>query len=257
MDRAVKMALGSVAVGLVVLGLKFQAYWLTGSVALYSDALESIINVVAAVAALLALTVSTRPADANHPYGHDKAEYFSAVLEGVLIVLAALAILREAWVGFLDPRPLDAPALGLALNALASVINGVWSWLLIRHGRRWRSPALVADGRHLLADVVTSCGVLVGVGLVAVTGWLVLDPLLAALVALNILWSGWQLVRESVGGLMDEAVAPELRARIQDAITLHGGGALQAQGRKIQVDAGAGGRPGAQIAQVVGGGTGR
>ena len=228
MDRAVKMALGSVVIGLAVLGLKFQAYRLTGSVALYSDALESIINVVAAGAALLALTVSARPADANHPYGHDKAEYFSAVLEGVLIVLAALAILREAWAGFLEPRPLDAPVAGLALNALASVVNGAWSWLLIRRGRRWRSPALVADGRHLLADVVTSCGVLVGVGLVAVTGWLRLDPLLAALVALNILWSGWQLVRESVGGLMDEAVSPEIRARIQDAITLHGGGALQA-----------------------------
>ena len=149
MDRAVKMALGSVAIGLAVLGLKFQAYRLTGSVALYSDALESIINVVAAGAALLALTVSTRPADANHPYGHDKAEYFSAVLEGVLIVLAALAILREAWAGFLEPRPLDAPVAGLALNALASLINGVWSWLLIRRGRRWRSPAAGSRPRPL------------------------------------------------------------------------------------------------------------
>lgn len=222
------MALGSVVVGLVVFGLKFLAFWLTGSVALYSDALESIINIVAAGAALLALSISAKPADANHPYGHHKAEYFSAVLEGVLIVLAALAILREAWFGLLDPQPLAAPIEGLALNGLASVINAVWSWLLISRGRRWRSPALIADGLHVRADVVTSAGVLVGVALVAVTGWLVLDPLLAAAVALNILWSGWQMVRESVGGLMDEAAPPEIQARIQAAIALHGGGALQA-----------------------------
>lgn len=228
MDRTVKMALGSVAVGLVVFGLKLLAFWLTGSVALYSDALESIINIVAAGVALLVLSISARPADANHPYGHHKAEYFSAVLEGVLIVLAALAILREAWFGLLDPRPLAAPIEGLALNGLASAINAGWSWLLLSRGRRWRSPALIADGLHVRADVVTSVGVLVGVALVALTGWLVLDPLLAAAVALNILWSGWQMVRESVGGLMDEAASPEIQARIQAAIAQHGGGALQA-----------------------------
>lgn len=228
LDRATRTALGSVALGLAVLGLKYAAYRLTGSVALYSDALESIINVVAAAAAFLALRVSAQPADANHPYGHHKAEYFSAVLEGVLIVLAALAILHAAWTTYHAPRPLDAPALGLAVNALASLLNGLWSWFLIRHGRRWRSPALIADGRHLLADVVTSAGVLAGVGLVALTGWLVLDPLLAALVALHILWSGWRLVRESVGGLMDEAASPEIQARIRAAIAEHAEGALEA-----------------------------
>jgi cation diffusion facilitator family transporter len=165
-DRAARMALGSVVVGAGVLALKYLAYRLTGSVALYSDALESIINVAAASAALLALQISARPADADHPYGHHKAEYFSAVLEGVLIVLAALAILHEAYLGYRNPRPLDAPALGLAVNALASLLNGAWSWVLIRYGRRWRSPALIADGKHLLTDVVTSAGVLVGVGLV-------------------------------------------------------------------------------------------
>jgi cation diffusion facilitator family transporter len=226
-DRASKAALGSVAVGALVLALKYAAYLLTGSVALYSDALESIINIATAAAALLALRVSAKPADANHPYGHHKAEYFSAVLEGVLIVLAALAILREAYLGFLNPRPLDAPAIGLAVNALASTLNGAWAWFLIRNGRRWRSPALVADGKHLFTDVVTSGGVLVGVGLVAVTGWLVLDPALAALVAVNILWSGWGLVRSSVGGLMDEAVPPEVLARIKGAIAEHGEGALE------------------------------
>jgi len=228
MDRAVQTALGSVLVGALVLGLKFAAYWLTGSVALYSDALESIINVVAAGAALLALRVSAKPADANHPYGHHKAEYFSAVLEGVLIVLAALSILREAWLGFLAPRPLDAPVLGLAVNAVASVLNGVWAWLLVRRGRRWRSPALVADGRHLWADVVTSAGVLVGVGLVALTGWLVLDPALAALVALNILWSGLRMVLQSMSGLMDEAASPDVLARIRALIATYAEGALEA-----------------------------
>ena len=222
------MALGSVAVGVLVLALKYAAYLLTGSVALYSDALESVVNVAAAGAALLALRVSARPADAGHPYGHHKAEYLSAVLEGVLIILAALAILREAYLGYLDPRPLDAPAEGLAVNALAGAVNGAWSWFLIRHGRRWRSPALVAAGKHLLADVVTSAGVLAGVGLAAATGWLVLDPALAALVAVNVLWSGWGLVRQSVGGLMDEAAAPEVLARIRALISEHAEGALEA-----------------------------
>jgi cation diffusion facilitator family transporter len=227
-DRASRAALGGVAVGVLVLALKYAAYRLTGSVALYSDALESVINIAAAGAALLALRVSAKPADADHPYGHHKAEYLSAVLEGVLIVLAALAILREAYLGFLNPRPLDAPAAGLAVNALAGALNGAWSWFLIRNGRRWRSPALVADGKHLLTDVVTSGGVLVGVGLVATTGWLVLDPALAALVALNVLWSGWGLVRSSVGGLMDEAVPAELLVRIKGVIAEHGEGALEA-----------------------------
>lgn len=228
MDRASQAALASVFVGALVLGLKFAAYWFTGSIALYSDALESIINVVAAGAAFIALRVSSQPADANHPYGHTKAEYFSAVFEGLLVVLAALSILREAWSGLLDPRPIDAPALGLAINAAASVINAVWGWSLLRWGRSLRAPALIADGRHVLTDVYTSGGVLVGVGLVALTGWLVLDPILAALVALNILWSGYVMVRDSVAGLMDEAVPPETLARIREAIARTGGGALEA-----------------------------
>ena len=227
-SRAVQLAAGSILIGAVVLALKFGAYWLTGSIALYSDALESIINVVASVAALLALRVSYRPADANHPYGHAKAEYFSAVLEGVLIVLAALSILREAWFGYLDPKPLQAPEWGLAVNALAGAINAVWAWVLIRCGRRWRSPALVADGRHLVTDVVTSAGVLIGLALATLTGWQVLDPALAALVAVNILWSGWNLMRESVGGLMDEAPSVEVMARIRELISQHATGALEA-----------------------------
>jgi cation diffusion facilitator family transporter len=228
MHRAQKAALASVGVGLIVLALKFGAYWLTGSLALYSDALESIINVVAASAAFIALHVAAMPADGGHPYGHHKAEYFSAVIEGVLIVGAAFVILREAYFGVMHLKPLQMPALGLAVNALASVINGAWAWALLRWGRQWRSPALVADGKHVLADVWTSGGILVGVGLVAVTGWLVLDPLLAGLVALNILWSGWAMIRDSVSSLMDAAASPETLDQISKLIATHSEGAQEA-----------------------------
>jgi cation diffusion facilitator family transporter len=228
MDKTLRLALGSIAVGALVLGLKFLAYRLTGSIALYSDALESIINVATAIAAFFAVRLSAIPPDANHPYGHHKAEYLSAVLEGVLIVVAALSILREAYFGLLDPRVLDAPLQGLLINAAASVINAVWCSILFRYGRRWRSLALLADARHLWTDVVTSGGVLIGVGLVAVTGWLQLDPAVAALVALNILWSGWRLMRESIGGLMDEAAPPETLARVRELISTHAEGALEA-----------------------------
>ena len=225
---AIRTALQSVLVALLVLGLKYLAYLLTGSVALYSDALESIINVVAAGGAYLALRVSARPADAGHPYGHSKAEYFSAVAEGVLIVLAALSIIRAALPDFLQPRELDAPLLGLGISAGASVINFLWAGVLLRIGQARRSPALVADGRHVMSDVVTSAGVLGGLLVAKYTGWLILDPLLAVLVAFNILWSGFGLVRDSVGGLMDAAVDPDTEKRIRQAISEQGDGALEA-----------------------------
>lgn len=228
MDRTLKLAIGSVGVGLAVLGLKALAWWMTGSIALYSDALESTVNVATAIAALLAIRLSLQPADANHPYGHHKAEYFSAVLEGVMIGIAAILILAEAWQGLAAPRPLDAPLEGLAVNGLASVLNGVWCWVLIRQGRRYRSPALVADGRHLLTDVVSSIGVTFGVLLAIVTGWAILDPALAGLVALNILWSGWQVMKESLGGLMDEAVPEKTLGRIRSVISMEAEGAIEA-----------------------------
>jgi cation diffusion facilitator family transporter len=228
MDRVQKLAAGSIVVGLAVLGLKFAAYYLTGSIALYSDALESIVNVVTAVVALLAVRTSAKPADANHPYGHHKAEYFSAVIVGVFIIVAALLIFREAFLGFISPKPFDPSMEGLLVNGLASLINGAWSWVLIHYGRRSRSPALVADGKHLLTDVMSSVGVLLGVMLAAITGWLVLDVVLAALVAINILWSGWQLMRESVGGLMDESVQDETLNRIREMISTNAEGALEA-----------------------------
>lgn len=228
MDKALKLALGSILVGILVLGLKYLAYEVTGSIALYSDALESIVNVATAIAAFFAVRWSATPADANHPYGHHKAEYLSAVLEGVLIVIAAILVLHEAYNGFVAPKPLEAPLKGLLINGAASAINALWCVVLFRYGRLWRSPALVADARHLWTDVLTSAGVIVGVALVPLTGWLQLDAILAALVAVNILWSGWRLMRESIGGLMDEAVPEETLVRVKELISANADGAIEA-----------------------------
>lgn len=221
-------ATGSIAVGLVVLALKYLAYHLTGSVALLSDAIESIVNVATAIAALLAIRFAAQPPDANHPYGHHKAEYISAVVEGALIIVAAIAIFHEAWSALFAPRIVDAPWIGLAVNGAATVINAAWCYVLITQGRRRKSPALAADGRHLFADVMSSAGVWVGVSLAVVTGYHILDPILAALVGLNVLWSGWQVMKESVGGLLDEAVPEEDLARIRAVIAANADGAIEA-----------------------------
>lgn len=228
MSATLRIAFGSIVVGLVVLALKALAWWITGSVALFSDALESTVNVATAIAAVIAIKIAAKPADRDHPYGHHKAEFFSAVLEGVMIIVAALLILREAWHGFQNPRPLDAPMAGLMVNLAASCLNGLWCWVLISRGRRLRSPALVADGHHLLSDVISSGGVVVGVALAAVTGWTVLDPALAALVAVNILWSGWKVMSSSLSGLMDEAVTDETLAKIRNIISDEATGAIEA-----------------------------
>jgi cation diffusion facilitator family transporter len=227
-NRATALAAGSVVVAVVVLALKAAAWWLTGSVALLADALESVVNVAAAAAALIAVRYSALPADANHPYGHAKAEYFSAVLEGALIIVAALLILNEAWGAFLAPRAPEQAAMGLAVSAVASAANAAWATLLTRRGRALKSPALLADARHLWSDVVTSVGVIAGVALVSLTGILWLDPLLAALTAANILFSGFRLLRESVGGLMDEAVPPATMERIRRIVAKEAAGAIEA-----------------------------
>ncbi|MGP9803932.1 cation diffusion facilitator family transporter [Paracoccus sp. NSM] len=228
MTTTMKLAAGSILLGLAVLALKALAWWLTGSVALLSDALESIVNVAAAIAALVAIGVAQRPADQGHPYGHHKAEFISAVIEGVLIILAALLILHQAWGALQSPRMLEQPGLGLAINAFASVLNGLWCWVLIREGRRRRSPALVADGKHLLTDVISSMGVLAGIGLALATGWMILDPILAMLVGVNILWSGWKVVTASVSGLMDEAVSDRALSEIRQIISDRAEGAIEA-----------------------------
>jgi cation diffusion facilitator family transporter len=228
MSSTLRTAVASILVGLLVLGLKTLAWWLTGSVALLSDALESIVNVATAVAALIAIRVAALPADANHPYGHHKAEFFSAVLEGLLIVAAALLILHEAWSALRTPRVIDAPLWGLLVTLGATAVNAVWCQVLLRAGRRERSPALVADGRHLYADVLTSAGVAAGISLAWATGWWILDPLMAALVALNILWSGGLLIRSSLSGLMDEAVSDSTLALVRDVIAAEARGAVEA-----------------------------
>ena len=238
-----RIAMASLAVGITVLGLKAGAAWLTGSIALYSDALESVVNVVTAIVALVAVRLAARPADAALPYGYGKAEYFSAVIIGVFIAVAALLIFNEAWHGFTNPRDFDADPLGIAISMGATVINAAWAWHLIRTGRRERSPSLVADGRHLATDVVSTIGVLLGVLLAVVSGYRQIDAILAALVGCTILWSGWQLIRESVVGLMDVAVEPATLKRIREVISESAEGAIEAHdirtraaGRAIFID---------------------
>ena len=222
------VAVASIGIAFAVMGIKYVAYLMTGSVALFSDALESIVNVLTAVAALIAIRIGSQPPDRRHPFGHHKAEYFSAVLEGALIIVAALVIFREAYGALLQPRALTQPAAGLLVNALATAINGGWAWILINRGTAWGSPALFGDGRHLLSDVITSVGVLAGLVLAMLTGWAILDPLLAGAVAINILRIGYELTTESMSQLMDEAASPEIEARIRAAIKANAGGALQA-----------------------------
>ncbi|MDQ0321262.1 cation diffusion facilitator family transporter [Pararhizobium capsulatum DSM 1112] len=225
-NKAQRLAFWGIPLALAVLGLKMAAWWVTGSVALLSDGLESIVNVVAAVVAFVVIGYAAKPADAGHPFGHYKAEYFSAVIEGVLIVVAALLIVGEAIPAIFAPRLPDAPVLGLGINLLAGVINAVWAWILIRAGKSLRSPALEADGHHILSDVVTSVGVLVGLIAAIATGYAVLDPLLAVIVACNILYQGWKVIARSVDGLMDRAVPADEEEAIKHAIAANGAGSL-------------------------------
>jgi cation diffusion facilitator family transporter len=234
MSNAVHIAAGSVLVAVLVLALKLGAWWMTGSVALFADALESVVNVAAALAALAAVRFSARPADANHPYGHHKAEYFSAVVEGALILVAAFIILHECWAALNNPRSIELSATALLVAGLATACNGGWCWVLFRRGRALRSPALLADAKHLLSDVVTSGGVLLGITLVAMTGLGWLDPLMAALTAGNILFSGVGLMRESFAGLMDEAPPPETLARIRGVVAAHADGAIEAHDLRMR-----------------------
>ncbi|ENN88599.1 cation diffusion facilitator family transporter [Rhizobium freirei PRF 81] len=228
MERSFKIALGSFVVSLAVLAIKYAAYWVTGSIALLSDALESIINVVSAVAVIVSVKIASQPPDEEHPYGHHKAEYLSAVLVGSLIVAAALAIMNEAYAGFLHPKPIDAGWTGLAVNSVATIINVAWAGFLIRQGRIHRSASLVADGKHLMADVVTSVGVVIGVVLVLLTGITQLDSAIAALVAVHVLWSGWGVLKESASSLLDQAAPAEELAQIREIISLNAEDAIEA-----------------------------
>lgn len=219
----------SLGVSVVVFSMKMLAYALTGSVGLLSDALESTVNIVAAIVAIIALRTASRPGDEDHHFGHGKAEYLSALVEGLMILVAALIIIYTAVERLLNPRPLEDLGVGLAVSVLASVLNGVTAVLLMRQGRRHRSIVLEADGKHLMTDVWTSAGVVVGVALVGLTGWGPLDPLIAILVAVNIVFAGWVLIRDSTAGLMDSALPDEdheailgvLRRHTSDGIAFH------------------------------------
>ncbi|MCB1447030.1 MAG: cation transporter [Rhizobiaceae bacterium] len=230
MDEANKyvrrLAFWGIPLSLAVMGLKMLAWSVTGSVALLSDGLESFVNVAAALLAWMAVGYAAKPADDDHPFGHHKAEYFSAVAEGVLIVVAALLIVQEAVGALAAPALPETPVLGFAINAAAGVINTIWAVVLIRAGRTHRSPALAADGQHIVSDVVTSAGVLVGLVLALVTGYAILDPVMAIIVAVNILFQGWKVISYSVSGLMDHAVPAEEENAIKATIAAHAQGAL-------------------------------
>lgn len=213
-----KYAWLSIAAALATIALKTTAWWVTGSVGLLSDAAESSVNLVAAIVALIALSIAARPEDESHPFGHAKAEYFSVAAEGQMIFVAALFILWSAVDRFLHPAPVEQAGIGLAISVVASVINGLVAMVLLRAGREHRSLTLTADGKHLLTDVWTSVGVIVGVGLVALTGIDRLDPIIAALVGLNIIWTGWKLLHESAAGLMDSALPREQTALVSTTI---------------------------------------
>lgn len=216
-----KFAWLSIAAALVTIALKTAAWLITGSVGLLSDAAESVVNLVAAVVALFALRVAARPADKNHHFGHSKAEYFSSAIEGVMIFVAAVVIVGFAIQRLIVPRPLEAIGVGLLITVGASLINGAVAVVLLGAGARHNSITLRADGHHLMTDVITSAGVVVGIGLVWLTGWDWLDPLVALLVGVNILWTGWRLVSESASGLMDEALPKETNARLREILAEH------------------------------------
>ncbi len=207
----------SIAAALATILLKGWAWWLTGSVGMLSDALESFVNLAGAMMALAMLSLASQPADDNHAHGHGKAEYFSSAFEGLLIFLAAVGIAYSAIERLLNPQPLEAVGIGLAVSVVASIVNLITSRILMGVGRKYKSITLEADAHHLLTDVWTSAGVIAGVGLVWATGWLWLDPVIALLVALNIVWTGWRLLQRSADGLMDVSI-PETDIRVIEAI---------------------------------------
>ena len=211
------------AIGTAVLTvlLKGSAWAITGSVGLLSDAAESMVNLVAAIVALVSLTIAARPADDNHHFGHSKAEYFSAALEGIMVFVAAASIIYLGIERLLNPRPLESLGVGLAISMVAAVLNGVVGRILIGVGTRHRSITLRADGRHLMTDVYTSVGVVIGLGLAWLTGWHWMDPVVAILVGVNILVTGYRLISESTAGLMDVSLSPEDNARIQAILDAH------------------------------------
>ena len=213
-----RLLMASVVVALLTIGLKTAAWWVTDSVGLLSDAMESVVNLASAVFGLMMVTIAARPADDDHPYGHHKAEYFSSGFEGILIIVAAIGIVAVSVQRLFEPQPLAQLDLGLALSVASSVLNGLLAWVMLRAAKVHRSVALEADGRHLITDVWTSVGVVLGLALAAATGWWWMDVVVAIAVALNILKEGVRLVWQASQGLMDESLEPEVRASIDEVL---------------------------------------
>ena len=224
----------SVVVALLTIGLKTGAWLITDSVGLLSDAMESLVNLASAMFGLVMVTIAARPADDDHPYGHHKAEYFSSGFEGILIIVAALGIVWTAVHRLLDPQPIEQVGWGLALSGASSVLNGLLAWVMFRAAKEHRSIALEADAKHLVTDVWTSAGVVIGIGLVHFSGWLWLDPMVAMAVAANILKEGFHLMWRSSQGLMDEALEPEVMTTIRQ--TLDGFASAEGEAAIIRFD---------------------
>lgn len=216
LERFMKL---SIATAVLTIVLKVLAAMLTGSVGFLSDALESGVNLVAAVVGFIALRIAAKPADANHQFGHGKAEYVSALVEGAMIFVAAALIIYTSALRLLNPQPLEQPGIGLALSTLASVLNLAVGLVLLKAGKKYRSATLRADGHHVLTDVWTSVGVLVGIALVALTDWLWLDPIVAFAVGINILWTGYKLLKESLSSLLSESLPKEEHAELDARLT--------------------------------------
>ncbi|MBX4335117.1 cation diffusion facilitator family transporter [Bartonella raoultii] len=229
------LTLYSIFVACIVFALKYWAYHITGSVALYSDALESIVNILTALVAWWAVKISMKPADQDHPFGHHKAEYFSAILEGILIIIAAIIILKEAWIALSTIKLLQQPGIWLVIHLAASIINYIWGVILIRQGKIHRSPALKADGTHFITDVFTSLAILVGLVVGFFGGWSILDPILAIIVAVHILFQGWKVINNAVQGLMDVGVELNETMRIRELISANAHGALEVHDLRTRV----------------------
>ena len=230
-----RYALLSIVAACVTIGLKFGAYLLTGSIGLFSDAAESVVNLIAAIMALWMLTIAMRPPDHDHAFGHSKAEYFASGLEGMLIMLAAGSIIWTAWPRVLHPTPITRLDLGLGLSIVATAINGGVAWIIMRAGKRLRSITLQADAHHLFTDVWTTIGVIGGILLTKLSGWLVLDPLIAIAVAIHIIWIGFRILRESGYGLLDSALPDEDQAVIEDILSRYRQRGLQFHALRTRV----------------------
>ncbi|WP_158742582.1 cation diffusion facilitator family transporter [Acidisphaera sp. L21] len=227
MQRTQQIASFGIVLGVGVLALKVGAWSLGNSAALFADAMEATVNLIALFIGMVAIDFAARPADENHPYGHQKAEFFAAVVEGALIIVASVLILTHAWTTWRDAAPLMAPWQGLALNGLATALNAVWGSVMLRASRYAPTGSLQADGRHLWADAAMSAVIIAGLGAAQWRGLAILDPLLAAVFAIYVLWSGLSLISQSIGGLMDAAPAPDVVERIRRLVGGHAAGALE------------------------------